>query len=383
MPALSDILGFLDREDALEMGAAPDVWPTLEPDAEVYELDWMRLFPSRVLDRGQADWELYGDDNWGIADDLLDRLSGDGAKLPGNGGVPGWDRCAWYQPIHFHGPAWGIFLYDECIVDVARVLYQLIGRPYLNAGVAKALLRAGFATLFLHEQYHHKTESLGLRLHVVEQTPRYVDYFRRVYVPAAGSDDQIEEGLANADSYHRLDEVPYRDWLGKSLKLATRRYLIASFTMAPPGYRLAAGLVDLGDFDKLENMLEAQVQEALLAPVRPRANDFELATHLNQSMFSVRQNIWTVASKGAKPLLPVKPGWVTPLSRKALEKYLRANGYLEQKGRGKGSHRVYAKDGSKPVILPDSDDLSHVVLRNTAHTLGLKSVNDLRSSLKA
>jgi predicted RNA binding protein YcfA (HicA-like mRNA interferase family) len=99
-------------------------------------------------------------------------------------------------------------------------------------------------------------------------------------------------------------------------------------------------------------------------------------------MFSVRQNIWTIASKGVTPLLLVKPGWVTPLSRRSLEKFLRANGYAEQQVRGRGSHRMYVKDGSRPVVLPDSDDLSHVVLRNTAHALGLKNVIDLRNSLK-
>jgi len=382
MADLADILGFLDREGALEIGAAPAVWPVLEADAEVFELDWSRLFPRRITDRGQQDWENFGNDGWTLPDDLYGRIAGEISASPSNtGSAPGWDRCAWYQPIHFHGPAWGIFIYDECVVDAARVLYLLLRRPPLTAALTKALLRAGFATLFLHEQYHHKTESLGLRLHVVERHPRYVEYFRNVYLPASGSDDQIEEGLANADSYHRLSDYPYSEWLGKSLREATRSYLKASFALAPPGYRLAGNLTREVDFDALENKLKAQVQEARLAPLRSRVDEFGIATHLNQSMFSLRQNIWTIAAKGSAPLFPVRPGITAPLPRRDLEKYLRSEGYSEQKGRGRGSHRMYAKVGARSVVLPDSKDLSQVVLRNTAHALGLKNVNDLRTQL--
>jgi predicted RNA binding protein YcfA (HicA-like mRNA interferase family) len=381
MPTLAQILEVLDRDEALEVGAAPDIWPTLDPDDAVYELDWSRLFPGRVLDRGQADWDLYGNDEWSLPPETLQQFD-DRTPSGVDRSPPGWDRCAWYQPIHFHGPAWGIFLYDQCVIDVARLLYSALGGPRLTDSLAKTLLRAGFAALFLHEQYHHKTESLGLRLHVIQQSAKYVAYFRSVYVPAAGSDDQIEEGLANADSYHRLDDAPYKDWLGKSVKQLTKAYLTASFAVSPPGYRLASGLLDVADFDAMENELEAQVQEATLKPTRPSPEDFGLATHLNQSIFSIRQNIWTVAAKGATPLLPVKPGWVTPLSRSSLEQFLRANGFEAQKGRGKGSHKLYVKAGAPTVVLPASKDLSHVVLRNTAHALGMRNARELLDSVR-
>ena len=387
MPSLASILEFLEVQGALAMGDPPGVWPVLSEDdnGEVHELDWSRLFPTRVLDRGSEDWDLYGDDNWAVPSDVFDRIAGETSATIGgtDQAHPGWDRCAWYQPIHFHGPAWGIFLYDQCVLDVAAVLYTALGRPPLVATLVKTLIRAGFATLFLHEQYHHKTESLAIRLHVVEQMPKYIPYFLGVYIPASGTDDQIEEGLANADSYHRLDDKPYQVWLGRRIRELTKNYLEVSFQpgVSPPGYQLAAGLLGQASFDALENELEAQVQEAKLKPARTAVDDWSLATHLNQSMFTVRQNIWMIVPKGSAPMLPTRPTWIAPVSRRALERLLVNMGFSEVKKRGKGSHRVYRKDGSGLIVLPDAKDLSPVVLRNTAHTLGMKSASELATHL--
>lgn len=383
MATLPQILKMLDRDDALELGDPPSVWPIAEPSDPIFELDWGRLFPTRVVDRGVEDWELYGDDDWGLSPDLLDRLAGD-VIAPVDDvafGRPGWDRCAWYQPIHFHGPGWGIFIYDDCITDVARHLYDRLSRPPLTVGLAKALLRAGFATLFLHEQYHHKTESLGLRLHVVEQASRYVPYFRTVYASAVGTDDLLEEGLANADAFLRLDTAPYTTWLGPTLKRLTRSYLKASFRASPPAYGLASGLLDREPFDRAEELFKAQVQEASLTPARP-VDDFAIATRLNQSMFAVNQNIWTVASRGATPLMPIRPGASVPLSRVDLEKALVREGFTYRSDRGKGSHRVYQRDGSPIIVLAHGKELSPVVLRNTAKALGFRNAQELVESVR-
>ena len=124
MPSLASILEFLEVQGALAMGDPPGVWPVLSEDdnVEVHELDWSRLFPTRVVDRGSEDWDLYGDDSWAVPSDVFDRIAGETSATIGGAGQahPGWDRCAWYQPIHFHGPAWGIFLYDQLGGGFAR-----------------------------------------------------------------------------------------------------------------------------------------------------------------------------------------------------------------------------------------------------------------------
>jgi len=247
----------------------------------------------------------------------------------------------------------------------------------MTANLGKALIRGGFASLFLHEQYHHKTESLAIRLHVVEQAPRFPAYFQNVYIPSAGTDDQIEEGLANADSWRRLEDAPYAAWLGVTLRRTLQAHLEASFTLSPPGYRLAAHLLTPPAFDAAEEVLKSQVQEATLAPGRPMPADFEIASHLNRSLFTINQNIWAVMPRGRTPMLPVRPGSVAPLSRLQVERFLTAAGYKEDQGRGKGSHKMYRRAGASAIVLPRAKDLSPVVLRNTAKALGLAGAREL------
>ena len=117
MATAPEIIDFLVRHDALEVHDPPDGWPTVRPDDEVHEVDWARLFPGRPLDRGQSDWELYGGELDVPPDVEADIL--DGEVDPG---PPGWDVCAWYQPMHFYGYGWGIFIREECIFDIAKQL---------------------------------------------------------------------------------------------------------------------------------------------------------------------------------------------------------------------------------------------------------------------
>ncbi len=63
---------------------------------------------------------------------------------------------------------------------------------------ANTLLRTAFLLYYRHELFHHKTECLGLRLHVVEDKSSYIPYHELVYRATDGTDDQLEEALANA-----------------------------------------------------------------------------------------------------------------------------------------------------------------------------------------
>ena len=70
-------------------------------------------------------------------------------------------------------------------------------------------MRSAFWSLYLHEIYHHKVESFGIRLQVVQGRGSYVRYKDiNVYVPLKGDDQQLEEALANAYCYHRLSSKP-------------------------------------------------------------------------------------------------------------------------------------------------------------------------------
>src|SRR6266851_961969 len=70
MPDIRQILDMLERDQALELQEplAEGLWPAVADDEIILEVDQDRLFPRRPpTDRGERDFDLYGDD-WGLTD---------------------------------------------------------------------------------------------------------------------------------------------------------------------------------------------------------------------------------------------------------------------------------------------------------------------------
>ena len=107
-------------------------------------------------------------------------------------------------------------------------------------GILQQLMQSAFYTLFLHEQFHHKVESLGLRLLITTGSDRYRPYKQNIYRPAWGTVDWIEESLANAESYRRLSEPRYSNRIEAPIMAGLRRYLRRSIAAQPQ--RLKAAL---------------------------------------------------------------------------------------------------------------------------------------------
>lgn len=308
----TEIIDYLHREGALESSAVSP-WPTAEGGDQLQQVEWPHLFPSgrQPLRDGAAPWDLYGDD-WApeLPADFIDLMGervgrGSGA-LDDHAQSRRPDVCAWYQPMHFHGLDWGIYIREDCLLRIAVDIGAFLpARSVPSYTLAKALIRAAFASLFLHEAYHHKTESLGIRLHVVERAGCYVPYFKRVYDPlrAAGSDDLHEEALANADSYKRLAEAAHSRWLSTPVLEATYAYLRWRFPLDPPGYRQAPKFLVDESFQRGEFRLKSQVQEKTATPYRS-VGDWQLAPRMNQSLFPCRSDIWTIVAPGNGALRP-------------------------------------------------------------------------------
>ena len=316
MPTETDIISFLEKYQLIQRGRSP--WPSYNPqDFEQYRIHWDALFPRnrRSIRDGNNDWDVYGDD-W--AEDLGERFQADlqqavSAPPPTNEEIVNmaesnrWDTCAWYQPMHYFGLAWGICIRQDCIVSQALRLARFLLKPVRpSRGLSRALIRAATYALFLHEQYHHKVESLGIRLEVVEQRPIYTKYDHHVYLPAKGTDDQLEEALANANSYRRLSTDPYERWISEPIVYVTRQYMKATFPHEPPGYRMANQYLGTASFESGENLLHGRVHEATLHPVQSAA-DWAIATRLMQSLFKVTDHIWVLVTPGGKRYLPSQP----------------------------------------------------------------------------
>jgi hypothetical protein len=319
MPSDSEIIDLLKKYWALKLGESP--WPTYNPnEGERHRVDWESLFPGlrgrRQLEE-QRIWDIQ-DDRWNpewerefvsALQNDLNREEPTDSELEEIGKTMLWDVCAWYQPIHFCAEHWGIYIREDCILRQARLICRFIPWPARRrgslTGLAKCLIRASVYAFFLHEHYHHKIESLGLRLHVVDRKSCYLPYHAKVYSATKGTDAQLEEALANADSYYRLDTEPYKSWITYDVVAATWQYLEKRFPYDPPGYRMAINYLSKSAFDAGEDLLHGQMHEATVTPLQPH-NEWNVATRLTQSLFKVTDNIWVIVGPRGRSVLPTR-----------------------------------------------------------------------------
>ncbi len=309
MPAIQKVVKFLEDNKALKKGGSP--WPTYSDEhgeQQRYQIDWSKLFPPERRNRYQDREPWPTDDDYELrklASDI-DEASYRGypsdEELRTMASAQSWDTCAWYQPIHYSGFDWGIFIREGCIINQVRHISRFLSRP-VPGGLLPRLIRASVYAYFLHEQYHHKVECLGLRLHVVDRKSRYLPYDAMVYTPSKNSDLLLEEALANADAFQRLWNEPYRSLIGDPVVRATQEYLAATFPYNPEGYRMARYYLTKDAFEAGENLLHGQMHEATLTPSQP-TDEWEIATWLMRSMFRVTDNIWTIVPAGRRSILP-------------------------------------------------------------------------------
>ncbi len=271
--------------------------------------------------------------------------------------------CAWYCPIHFFGHGWGIYIREECVLHEAlsiawHVDWKAVAALKLSfTATVRRLLRAAFYTMFLHEQFHHKVESLGFRLLVSTGKDHYRPYKWNVYRPTFLTPNCIEESLANADSYLRLNEPRYKEKLGAPFRKALRAHLRASFASQPPGYR--EGLNFLADalFQPALHSLQSRVKDGAITPTTPPRH-WQVSSDVIRSMMDITEEIYVVLPVGARPLFPVgsidpRPGVSTAGMVKALE---RGWGCRVVPG-GKGSHVKLRTPKGEQIILTGNQDV--------------------------
>ena len=128
-----------------------------------------------------------------------------------------------------------------------------------STAIAWQLLRTAFYAFFLHEQFHHKVESLGLRLLVSTDSDRDRPYKARVYRPTFLNSDCLEESLANAESLRRLDEPRYVQRIDPAIRAGLRQFLRAAIALQPPSYREGLNFVREEDYRAGLYKLQSQI----------------------------------------------------------------------------------------------------------------------------
>ena len=148
------------------------------------------------------------------------------------------DALAWYVPYHFSSNRWGIYLTEHGIDKVAGVV--LAGLMLREPGRAQAELTADAVTyganfLLRHEAFHFAVEMFATGLEAAQRVRMYRPY-EEVYTSQAGTDDWVEEQLANFWAAGGLSR--------RSIMQPLQELLFPMLASSPPGYRAALPLLE-------------------------------------------------------------------------------------------------------------------------------------------
>ena len=223
--------------------------------------------------------------------------------MEGGHGEPPEPHCAWYSPIHFFGHGWGIYIRERCVLDVAADVAAFVDWSQVDlssTAITQQLLRSAFYVFFLHEQFHHKVESLGLRLLVATDSDRYRPYKAKVYRPTFLTSACLEESLANAESLRRLDEPRYVRRIAPAIHLGLRQFLRAAIALQPAGYREGLNFVREDEYRAGRYKLQSQILDASLMPRTPDAS-WSVAPNMITALADISDSIYVVLPKGGAP----------------------------------------------------------------------------------
>jgi predicted RNA binding protein YcfA (HicA-like mRNA interferase family) len=373
------VINLLERNDALHL---ENNERQASPDDLIFGIDWDRLL--------QDDWVVDDADFLSAISELPNRSPLDHPQFSwpediANEKQSVWDICAWYQPIHFFGYEWGIYIREDCLkIQALKIAYAFYKYPHFThtslspQELARIFLRASFFCFFLHEHFHHKVESFAIRLLVASDRPVYHAYKKNIYRKYYLTSDCLEESLANADLYQRLHDTPYKfpyldknhpkySEINKEIREKIKHYLQSSFLSSPDGYNQAVDYFQEPKFNAGIRLLQGQIKESLLKPIQP-IDDWIAAPQMLRSLLNIQSSIYTVVKPGKFSILPI----VTPqtCSTQEMIAIYRKQGYEVVSG-GKGSHIKLVKSGKPFMIIPGNrKDLSPNVLRSALRLLG-------------
>lgn len=295
-------------------------------------------------------------------------------RILGGDRQPPEPHCAWYSPLHFFGHGWGIYIREGCVLSIAAEVAAFIDWQRVNLPpdtIARQLLRSAFYAFFLHEQFHHKVESLGLRLLVATDSDRYRPYKAKVYRATYLKSNCLEESLANAESLRRLDEPRYVQRIDPAIRAGLRKFLRSAIGAQPPGYKEGLNFVRDEDYRVGLYKLQSEILDGSLTPRTP-GTSWSIAPNMITSLADISDRIYVVLPKGARPIF--RPTWVDPgttVSTRVLAGALTKHYGYQQVPGGKGSHIKLKKPGWPTITLAGNRPvLSPGVVKHALDALG-------------
>jgi hypothetical protein len=210
------------------------------------------------------------------------------------------DAEAFYLPFHYYGKWWGIYLFPE---GVLRVAHEVARRDSYSLPWPYYWLSARFF-LYAHEFYHHRIESFASRLEVTHRAPAYRTGFQTFYDTHRGTDDWLEEGLANAYALQRVKKCFAKVPVVRNQLLNAYRAYVQS---GPAGYRRGWDWHLPKEFKARETKLSEESLRASF-PMLPKLSSqiWETGSFMTRGFGTIKSRIHYLIPKGS-PLHSRKP----------------------------------------------------------------------------
>ena len=408
-----EINGSQSNLDKLE-SILNDLNPSGEETDETSEVDWSKLFPSEGIFRNEKmereiggfsksaelykdlykaaeifedrDWRRLRDTPWenDLSEDFLDDFF-EGVDKGIDKEELGFDTCAWYSQIHFNLYDWGIKIKNTCLISIGKKIARHLpysykksikSQPYTIRNIlSNQCMLAAFHYLYLHEIYHHKVESIGIRFLITRGRDSYVRYMDNLYSKLIGSDDQLEEALATAHSLLKLNTSPYNKNILPAVMKASKDRIEKTLPYQPPGYRNAVKYLSTKSFESGEHELQSRVQEGTIRHCIKRKKGpsrWKFGQDMMRGLYTLNNRIYEIVTPSSPKILPSKGAAPFVCSTTEASKACYSDGWDKIKKGGKGSHIKMDKPGKRPIIIPGNrKSLSTGVLKNIMSSLGV------------
>ena len=203
---------------------------------------------------------------------------------------PSADTYAFYLPYHLYKDrGWGIYLLAERVERLARDFCS-------KAGGQLSLEQCIIATrlyLYEHAFFHHKAESFSTRFEVYFRAPIYLQGQRIIYEKYEGTDDLLEEALAEAYALRRVPDHLKKNWNWSTEDSRLFVDLLERLVKASgPGYRRGVNLVADEDFHAERNHFAEQIHAQSPIAVLGRPPEiWEASPHAFRGLANALSNV--------------------------------------------------------------------------------------------
>ncbi len=302
----------------------------------------------------------------GILDICGGSFAGSLQSHTGSGDVLPPDCLAFYLPFHyFHPDWWGVYLLKEGVDWLAHYLNRNSGGR-ISLPQAK---RAARLFLYFHEAFHHKTECFATRLELTHRKPLYKDAFESYFQSVLGTDECLEEGLANASALIETNKrmskkVGRKNVINEQIDNALKNYILDS----PPGYDQGERIAN--DFNNIRHIFSEANHKACFPRLSKKDPQIWATTqYMFNGMGNIKSRVNYVIPRNSP--LTKRSRFRPMLPPSKLVKKLKELCGLEFDRHG-GRHDIYrTKTGKKIQIPRHSRDLGAGLMRKIIRQTGL------------